>query len=64
MLKQVGSKNVKSNMKRYNAEKSKGYNVVKKPRNHMKSPNRVPGGEGGQEEPDFGELSHEVQQYM
>lgn len=51
-------------MKRYNAEKSKGYNVVKKPRNHMKSPNRVPGGEGGQEEPDFGELSHEVQQYM
>ena len=56
VLKGVSSKSLKSGLKRYNAERCKGYNVVRK-RKGVLSPSRLPNDE---ELMDYSELSNEA----
>ena len=61
VLKGMNSKSYKSGIKKYNAEKSKGYNVVK-PKNrtaNATSPSRT-----AEELHDFGSLSKSVKNYL
>ena len=61
VLKGIGSRSFKSGIRKYNSDKSKGYNVVNKKHNRAAvSPNRNDD-EGLQ---DYGTLSKEVQQYL
>ena len=63
VLKGISSKNLKSGLRKYNGDKSKGYNVVKKRggANDYRSPNR--GGEGD-EELNFGNLSRNASNFL